>query len=249
MEAAIFNSFATHPERAGRVENLDCAYQHLTRRIDTVDVSGVDDLDFRVEYTGFIHALADVLYSVLNQRSCTDTADFIHAVLDVTVEFVNIPRRWSSLSVRTLLQACIRMRVREWTCTARGFDYPNQRVNQEIRHSTYLDLHCYFSLVCHVRRVWDEHEYDGGLELAKMVECMVGKFGDDIKCYDLNQELFYTYGARPAARLQRASVLDQDQRRIDDFFVQKGCQLRIGVHERDKDDEDEYFHIDQRMRV
>ena len=175
---------------------FDCHYHHLTRTINDVDVEGTDNFDFRSEFNGFVIAFADVTFSRLLIRSPESVAALITKILNVTVEFARPVRRWSSLSTRTLFQACAVLRIREWVCRQRGLAYPDRTISREIQHSTYLNVRCFFSILCHIDRVWDEEDYDGGLAISKMVEEMISKFGADLQGYDVSNELTYTYGVK-----------------------------------------------------
>lgn len=178
-------------------DTLVHALDKLTRKLEKI---GVDDVecDFREETVTLVHATANLFYLKLNRRSHVDAAGFVFNALYVTADFANPPRRWTPLATQTLLHTCIRLRVEEWITAARGYYHSNQRANRTV--SRVIDAHCYFSVVCHFRRVWDEFFYDDGLELADMMDSMIGKFGDDVECYDLDSEIFYTYGARPITR-------------------------------------------------
>lgn len=197
---------------------MDCVYHHLERSITAPSTSGITDYDFRVEFHGFILAVADILFTTLGKRHANDTAGFLEEALNISVDFGDTaPRKWSSLSVRALLQTGAKLRTRYWICQRRGLAYPNAAVNREIQHSTYLDLGSYYSIIAHIRRVWDDHQYDGELALARMMDVLVWKFGGDIEPGDIDLGITVLYGARKA-RTTTQHQPASSQRTIDAFF-------------------------------
>lgn len=204
-------------------DTLVHALDKLTRKLEKI---GVDDVeyDFREETVALVHAIANLFYLKLNRRSRVDVVGFVFNALYVTVDFANPPRRWTHLATRTLLHTCIRIRAEEWITAVRGY-HSNQHANRAF--SRVINAHCYFSVVCHVRRVWDEFCYDDGLELADIMDSMIGKFGDEVECYDLNSEIFYTYGARPITRPTPPPNVGVSE----------------GEESSDDDDDDEFFRL------
>ena len=208
-------------DRAVNEPEYEHAYQHLSRSIGSIDANGVKDFDFRAEFSGFVFALADVFFGTLNKRSAADSSALVSEALNVTVEFGNPPRRWSSVSLRAVFQACALRRVRYWLCKERGVDYPNAAIEREIQHSTFLNLRCYYSIHSHVARVWDSREYDGGLMLSRMVDSLLEKFGVDLEPYDVADELRFLYGARPQP------APDPSPRVLDEYFTERSVSRRI----------------------
>lgn len=215
-----FSSIVARRDPHCQLRNFDCCYALITRTIESVDVTGMTNLDFRAEYSGLIFALADIFYSVLNKRSPMESAELLLDVLNVKVEFPSLPRQWSSLSVRSILQACLRLRIRQWTCVSRGVEYPDAQVNRDITHSTYLDVPCYFSFVSHLRRVWDDRHYEGGLPLQNIIEHLIEKFGEDLHCQNIDHEISFVYGSRAPINKRRQTQKKRpaDQRSLDEFF-------------------------------
>lgn len=212
---------------------FECHYHHLIRTITDVDVEGTDNFDFRSEFNGFVIAFADVTFSRLLIRSPESVAALITKILNVTVEFARPVRRWSSLSTRTLFQACAVLRIREWVCRQRGLTYPDSTISREIQHSTYLNVRCFFSILCHIDRVWDEEEYDGGLAISKMVEELIAKFGADLQGYDVVNELSYVYGVK--APPPRSVHRPPGQQTIESFFHPTSDE---GENEQDEDEDE-----------
>jgi hypothetical protein len=213
------NSVVARQDPQNQIRNFDCCFAVVTRAVENVETDGMTDHDFRVEYSGLILALADVFYFTLDKRSPMDSAELISDVLNVSVEFSFIPRHWSSVSVRTLLLACVRLRARQWTCVMRDLEYPDAQVHQDIRHSNYLSVPCYFSFVSHLHRVWEDRHYGGGLPLQRIIEHFIGKFGEDLECYDITEEIVYVYGAKaPSVRRSGEIRRAANQSSIDDFF-------------------------------
>lgn len=178
--------------------DLQGQYRYLLRTIDTVSVTGVTDHNFRAEFNGLCITVANVFFHTLGQKTSIASAEFIKDLLNVDVVFARPMVRWSSLCSRALLQGCAVLRIRQWICKERGLDYPNETVNKEILHSTYLNLRCYFSLISHIDRVWEEREYDGCVVLGDMVGALMAKFGADLSVYEIDQPIEYHYGARKA---------------------------------------------------
>jgi len=178
--------------------DLVCQYKHLVRSIDNVSTDGVTDYNFRAEFNGFCITIANVFFHTLEEKSSIATADFIKDVLNVNIVFARPMVRWSSLCTRALIQGCAVLRIRQWICQERGLNYPNAAIDKEILHSTYLNLRCYFSLLSHFDRVWEEREYDGCVALGNMVSTLMSKFGADLVVYDIDEPIDYRYGARKA---------------------------------------------------
>ncbi len=176
--------------------DLTCRYTHLVKCIESVNVSGASDFNFRSEFNGFCITLANVFFHTLQKKTPVDTAEFIKAFLNVDVNFARSYRRWSSLCARTLIQACTVLRVRQWICKDRGLRYPDPEVTSEIKHSTYLSVRCYLSFLSHVDRVWEERGYDGCVVLGNMISALMEKFGADLIVYDNDEPIEYGYGAR-----------------------------------------------------
>ncbi len=186
--------------------DLQCQYNHLIRSIDSVNVDGVTDYNFRAEFNAFCITIANVFFHTLEQKSSVATADFIKDLLNVEVVFARPMTRWSSLCTRTLLQGCVVLRIHQWICKERGLTYPNAAVKNEIRHSTYLNLQCYFSLLSHFDRVWEEREYEGSVVLGNMISALFSKFGTDLNVYKIDGKIDYHYGARRASDTSTHSV-------------------------------------------
>jgi len=178
--------------------DLHCQYRHLVRSIESVSIEGTSDYDFRAEFNGFCITLSNVFFHTLSQKTSIAAADFIKNALNVNVVFARPINRWSSLCTRTLIQACAVLRIRQWICKERGLAYPNDSVAKEIQHSTYLNVRCYFSLISHMDRVWEERGYDGCVVLGNMISALLSKFGADLTVYDNDENIDYHYGARKA---------------------------------------------------
>lgn len=201
------------------VHELEYTFSDITRTVAHVDVSGLLSHDFRVHFLGFTNTIASIFYATFGNRSPQDTADLIGDILNIHINFASIPRIWSSMSVRTLIQACSRLRIREWICKSRGIPYPNAVVDQEVQHSTFLHVRAFYSIISHTRRVWEDRGYDGDASLVNIVDCFMGKFGEDLVCYDVDDEIEYAYGARHPRRREIPAVTGGGQTTLDGFVA------------------------------
>ena len=227
------DSFVVDTQLTGT--NLHCHYNNLTKSIEDIATDGATDYAFRAEFNGFCATIANVFYDTLQQNTANAAASLIKDALNVDVHFARAMVRWSSLCTRTLLQGCLVLRVREWICQERGLTYPNDAIKREIQHSTYLNLRCYFSLISHLDRVWDERNYDGSIVLRQMTCALLSKFGADLLVFHIDQKIDYHYGARKAVPSEMNTpqiAIESDETRFTTFLksiIDKNVSNYLGL--------------------